>query len=383
MDCSSSFRLNVHKISLHVNHVSLLHLLIIVIYTLEINSKMIKTLKLFKISILVCVILYPSQLLYAQKLNKKISGTWLNVDTIEYQQDGSKEVLYTLIVFEKGERFTINRYQKQKSQEKTCGYFLLSDNDSILLINSSNEGLFYRRQKINTINDSILILNIEEGNINNLFSYKRIKLKPEEFNEICCSNSSTLYLVNSLDTNKTVKLNTGEVKLKLIMPHDSTIELHDKSYDIDDVSLIKNDSNLVFQLHREREEYSSKSGLYFLKTSEYGFNPDSINDELYKSLNIQQIETINFTPNYKANLNSFCSFIAVASFTTAFLVAPLISIDYKGGPFKQGRYFQTLAWCGVGFTFAIPFMIISPSYYKATKKGKKVDNEFWYLENRN
>lgn len=89
--------------------------------------------------------------------------------------------------------------------------------------------------------------------------------------------------------------------------------------------------------------------------TQYFSNPE---DNLIQ-IDPKSISSIYYQSSTASAISTVSGFIATLGYTAALVVAPLISIDYKGGDFKMDRYF-TVAGAGlIAFSVTLPIAILT------------------------
>lgn len=135
-----------------------------------------------------------------------------------------------------------------------------------------------------------------------------------------------------------------------------------------------------------KEEYLKEikvNGAKMRTSNSYNF-PDSlkkISDGELRTININNIYSVShFTEKRISNVGG-----AIAAFSAfaAFVIAPLVSINYKTGNFNQKIYYPILAGCGLGFAVGIPLNVAcrKNKYYKIKNYSPDpCDNNYYSIK---
>ncbi|MFH0895554.1 MAG: hypothetical protein V2A54_14040 [Bacteroidota bacterium] len=190
-------------------------------------------------------------------------------------------------------------------------------------------------------------------------------------------SSLELFLSNSLDTSKKVKLQK-----------DKLMTIHIKEFQ--DVSMTKiiryncsidsfKDSILTCNIKGEFVNIDYENGCYSRTESNYFNNDDSLKNQIM-TININKIWQIENSSVCRDNIHITGNTIIGVSVLTTLILAPLISINYKNGTFNSDKYF-TLAGAGlVGIAIGIPIsaLTVNKKYY-LTEKNKIKKRNYWYF----
>ena len=147
---------------------------------------------------------------------------------------------------------------------------------------------------------------------------------------------------------------------------------------------IKN--NILFMTIDQEETTIKKPNGTKKEISTYYTFPDSlrkITDGEIKEINIARINSISYS-NEKP-LSDIGFFITGLSFISALIVAPLVSVNFKNGDFRQNRYYNVLKGSAIGFTIGLPIGLIflnNKSYNIKNTRPDIDDMNFYYLSDK-
>jgi hypothetical protein len=189
------------------------------------------------------------------------------------------------------------------------------------------------------------------------------------------NTDKTYYLVNSMDTTKTILLDPyNSITLYMKNSKETGIEVHKDGY-------IKGvlPRDLYLDCYEERNYKTSESGIYYRGFTSY---PLSKKYEIQR-VPLSEIESVQYFTNTGFILENVGFNLFLTSVVTGFVVAPLVSANFKNGSFNTRRYAILGLSSLAGIAISIPLMNASTDHKVnvTTKDGNKSES-LWYLEER-
>lgn len=141
-----------------------------------------------------------------------------------------------------------------------------------------------------------------------------------------------------------------------------------------------NDKTLYMMVYGEESFLLTPDGTKKEMSTSYtmnAINGGTTDGELTK-IDINRITSISYSP--EKPIAGVGYFIAGVSAIAALVVAPLVSINYKTGDFKQTRYYSVVGGCAIGFAVGMPLGAIfnKYKYYRIKKNLPSTDDMNYY-----
>lgn len=114
--------------------------------------------------------------------------------------------------------------------------------------------------------------------------------------------------------------------------------------------------------------------------------PDSlmkVTDGEIKIINLDRITSLSYTK--QKPLSNIGFFIAGFSVLSALVIAPIASVNFKNGDFRQVRYYKILGGCAAGFTIGLPLGLIfqkNKTYYIKSSSPDPDDMQYFYISDK-
>jgi hypothetical protein len=137
---------------------------------------------------------------------------------------------------------------------------------------------------------------------------------------------------------------------------------------------------IVMTVNHERLTLKNFNGSKTVIEKSYSFvdSLKKISDGEIRTIHKNNIKSIShFTIKRASNVSGA---IAMISAVTALFIAPLVSIDYKTGNFRQGIYYPTLAACGSGFVVGLTFNMAfrKNKFYAISQYAPEPDGDTYF-----
>ncbi|WP_338792214.1 hypothetical protein V9L05_16000 [Bernardetia sp. Wsw4-3y2] len=199
----------------------------------------------------------------------------------------------------------------------------------------------------------------------------------KSFGQNSNNKKEIFYLVNSLNPKKKIKLSGNYELSQEAIKSDSTMKEMKISLtgNINSIS----DSSLIYNISQEYISFDSDEGYHIV------MNPRKYDkNKIIKVVDIpfQKVNSISYSTPTRQVLGGISNSAAILSAFTTLIVAPLVSINYGSGKFRQDRYYK---FAGVGlfsFIVSLPIAALSSSKkYKISRNNQKGE-DFWHLRAR-
>ena len=188
------------------------------------------------------------------------------------------------------------------------------------------------------------------------------------------------YLVNSLDTNYRILIDTDVSSFEI--SYESQLQATDFNwisvYATGVIDSVTNDSVFV------NADYVST-----MLTNDYNGNTvtsttavagENINESKL-ALALENDLIISYSSPGRFFVNNLGIILFSGGITTAFMIAPFLSINYSNGDFKEDRYYRIAGYSLSVATLGIPLVLLSqPRNYAIIPKGDMKADDKWYLE---
>jgi hypothetical protein len=149
--------------------------------------------------------------------------------------------------------------------------------------------------------------------------------------------------------------------------------------------LFMKDSMLFLSMVQEEMTLKKPNGRKKESLIYYTFS-DSLGTEVegeIRKINIARITSISYSK--QKPIGDIGVFIAGMSVLTALVIAPLVSVNFKNGDFRQDRYYDILAGCGAGLTIGLPLGFIfmkNKGYHLKNHPPAPDDMKDYYLSDK-
>ncbi len=253
--------------------------------------------------------------------------------------------------------------------------------DSILVFNEGFYDLerlheatytkYYKRLSVTT-----LVTENGKDSCNNFYNLQPIVLQPESYT----FKANYKYLINSLDSTKVVSI-----------PEDRNIDIYYEEHLTDSIYKYKSfyglgyidsiyEDSIIVSLYEMDvnlwDEYPSNG---------YGLNTTASSDgettpNFLATIDLYNMPEIGLTTNASDVLQGLSAFGMSSGVFTALILAPLLSINYGTGEFRDRRYYQIAGYSLAGAAICLPiFLLSTPKKYTIIPKGGDTDKNHWYL----
>ncbi len=231
---------------------------------------------------------------------------------------------------------------------------------------------------IEKVSDSNLIICGNEGNLPYRGRYAKIpninKVPDTAFKS--SQKAFNLFLVNT-NSNKKIKLSKYEYITVVARPFyiDSATVIYNEYTGYISLNYLV-DTFLQIMPYSERSRQVYQNGQRTLRHYTVYEEPEGL-----KPLSLNYINYIEYsTPARRTSLD-ISSFVLFSSITSALLMAPLVSINYKNGDFNSTRYYNWAISGLAGTAISLPFVIkFSPrKYFITTSESGTKGKNLWRL----
>lgn len=270
-----------------------------------------------------------------------------------------------------------------KMQEWSSEQIIQAGRDSLVVFLQSNyaeggdwyetgETIYYKRLK-----SPIYVANASnEGCIGEFYNLIEIP----NIDSLIVINFGNKYLVNSLDSTKIIQIPTDR-NIEIYYEEKLTDSIYDsKSFNgLGYLDSIYEDSILV-NLYEVNEELWLEDNLDWISTSTSIIrNPET---SLLYTIDLYNLPTLGFSTNANDVFQSISAIGIFSGFLTALVIAPLVSINYKTGDFRDHRYYSVAGYSLAAVAVSLPIYFLSfPKSYILIPKGGEIDQDHWYLSN--
>ncbi len=191
----------------------------------------------------------------------------------------------------------------------------------------------------------------------------------------------SFYLVNSVDSTKKVKvINVSPYFIGFNDFLCDTTKIYSKHKANGYISAI-DDTSVIFKTYYESINEKYKTGYYSTISNTYQGNPSDNYRGLEKTINICDIEYLNYKSPEKQMLTElgwsivFMSVLAIAA-------SPFISHNFITGDYYPKRFKSIVTGTTIGISIGIPLCVIGGKHknYRLTTKNLKQDKDHWYLQ---
>jgi hypothetical protein len=240
---------------------------------------------------------------------------------------------------------------------------------------------------VEALTDTSLILSSTEPKPGYILYFKRLPMQPmiadnfpAAFVPVVPAPDTTeqfdIYLVNSVDTSKKIKLETQINSLEISLEKNKT----DTSYQTriwysGSINALTDTSAFIYYSQKNTYVHDDDYVVEETSMASTGFRGQ------YGELSLRSISTIKYSSPARTTWFGIGGGLTFFASLTTLIVAPLVSIKYSQGGFNSKRYFT---WAGVGLCglgVSIPLMILTkPKTYFITMKNKNVNEKYWYME---
>lgn len=198
-------------------------------------------------------------------------------------------------------------------------------------------------------------------------------------------DSTSIFLHSWKHQNRVDKISTNQY-LSLDLEYSDSLEIHKiapKSYS-GRLLFIKN--NVLFMTVDQEESSFQKVNGTKKDISIYYTFPDSlkkVTDGEIKKINLDRITSLSYTK--QKPLSNIGFFIAGFSVLSALVIAPIASVNFKNGDFRQVQYYKILGGCAAGFTIGLPLGLIfqkNRTYYIKSNPPDTDDMQYFYFSDK-
>jgi len=188
-----------------------------------------------------------------------------------------------------------------------------------------------------------------------------------------------IYLVNSKDSSKRILVDTSK-----------TVKIEVDYGRVDSANVYGTYSGGIKKIDSDSMQMSLcyESAFYLYRKDEFAKHERtncSCCDRFNRNIPVNNISSI-YLP-YKRNkigmaIQNSLATVAIGSFVSAILVAPLVSINYRTGEFNQRRYYRWAGYSLIGFSVGLPlYGLINPNdgNYSVTSNSELRSKYHWRI----
>jgi|GEM_PF-1994135 len=270
--------------------------------------------------------------------------------------------------------------QEDRSEEE----IIKANQDSLLVFNPGFYDLEGYHKPTYTIYYKRLSAPIQatengKDSCNNFYTSQPVNLQPVILQpETFAYKPNYKYLINSLDSTKVVRI-----------PEDRNIDIYYKEELNDSIYKYKSlngfgyidsiyEDSIIVSLYEMDINFSDENDFesLYTGTSIYG----EATPYIITTIDLNNMPEIGFSTNTSDALESISAFGMSFGVFTALIVAPLISINYKSGEFRDQRYYKIAGYSLGVSAISLPLFLFSGSKsYTIIPSGSEPAENKWYL----
>jgi len=193
-------------------------------------------------------------------------------------------------------------------------------------------------------------------------------------------NTSNFYLVNSSNSTKKIKL-SPKIAYELDYIGDKLDTLvEQKTITLEGYIVNHTESSIDYKVLTESIYLKLKDGSNTWLENNYKNCNYSGNDNL-RNISLKNLNYIKYTGPRRKLFETVGTVATALSVLTTFIIAPLISINYKNGSFNKDKYFTVSSRGLIGLYVGVPLILFSrPKAYKLTEKNTNQGKKYWYIQ---
>lgn len=281
----------------------------------------------------------------------------------------------------KSEYIAYNPMEQEERSEETI---LKANQDSFVVFNPEFYDLEGYQKPLYTIYYKRLSAPIQatengKDSCKNFYTSQPINLQPVILQpETYTYKPNYKYLINSLDSTKVVKI-----------PEDRNINIYYKEELTDSIYNYKSlnglgyidsiyDDSLILSLYQMDINLWNGDYTETLYTTTSSDGEDTPN--FLASIDLNTKPKIGFSTNTSDALQTISAIGMATGFFTALILAPVLSIDYSSGDFRDQRYYKIAGYSlGVGAISATLSLFSGSKNYTIIPTGSEPSKDKWYL----
>ncbi len=190
--------------------------------------------------------------------------------------------------------------------------------------------------------------------------------------------SKDLYLINSLDSTQVVRI-----------PENRNLDFYYKEELIDSIYKYKSlngfgyidsiyEDSIVVSLYQMDINLSDENDFESLYTTASIYGEET--PDFKATIDLDNMPEIGFSTNTSDALQSISAIGMASGLFTALILAPLLSIDYNSGEFRDQRYYKIAGYSLGVVAISVPLSLFSGSKsYTIIPTGAEPDKNKWYL----
>lgn len=189
------------------------------------------------------------------------------------------------------------------------------------------------------------------------------------------------YIINLRDSTKKIKIKNN-MSYELTYSETKMDSISSETHTLSGYIETINDTSIDFELFSESVNLKLKNGFSSRTEKYYPDFSDSVKKNI-RNINTKYLTQIDYSSPSRNSINAIGVMTTLISVMTTFIVAPLISINYKNGDFNKDKYFKVGGIGLIGLSVGIPLNIIGRSKtYNLTAKNISKGKDYWYLESQ-